>query len=257
MKRCISLLVLCLLVLNLSICASAYVSDRMVDDADLLSAGERGTLADALDTVSSRWGVDVAILTVESLGYKSSTAYADDYYDANFGSNGILLLVSMEDRDWAISTAGSCIQVFTDAGLDHISEQIVPKLSDGDYYGAFTLFAELCDDFLRQASTGSPYDNGNLPKGEFNFGTTLIVCLVIGLVVAFIATGVMRGQLKSVRQKTAAADYLLPGSLQVTEARDLFLYRSVSRQPKPQSNSGSSTHRSSSGVSHGGRSGKF
>ncbi len=257
MRKIISVLTLCVLLLSLALPASAAGSNRLVDEAELLSSGERNALAATLDEVSDRWNVDVAVVTVDSLGRKSAMAYADDFYDARYGSSGILLLVSMEDRDWAISTAGSCIRTFTDAGLDHIADQIVPKLSDGEYYEAFSLFAELCDDFLRQGSTGNPYDSDNLPKGSFQFGITLLVCLGIGLVAALIVTGIMRGQLKSVRKQTAATNYLLPGSLQVTEARDLFLYRNVTRQLKPQSSSSSSTHRSSSGASHGGRSGKF
>jgi len=63
----------------------------------------------------------------------------------------------------------------------------------------------------------------------------------------------MKGQLKSVRFKSAASDYTKAGSMNVTESRDLFLYRTVSRREKPRENSGgSSTHTSSSGRSHGG-----
>ena len=40
--------------------------------------------------------------------------------------------------------------------------------------------------------------------------------------------------------------------------QDLFLYSNISKRPKPkESSSGSSTHRSSSGRSHGGRGGSF
>lgn len=48
-------------------------------------------------------------------------------------------------------------------------------------------------------------------------------------------------------------------SLNITEKRDLFLYRTVSRtaKPKNESSGGSSTHTSSSGSTHGGGGGKF
>ena len=45
------------------------------------------------------------------------------------------------------------------------------------------------------------------------------------------------------------------GSLQVTESRDIFLYRNVIRTAKPKETS--TTHTSSSGRTHGGSSGKF
>ena len=69
---------------------------------------------------------------------------------------------------------------------------------------------------------------------------TLLICLGIGLVIALIATGIMKGQLKSVRSQSAAADYVKSGSLQVTEAHDLFLYRNIVRHPKPKSNNSGS-----------------
>ena len=89
-------------------------------------------------------------------------AYADDYYDYNgYGAgadnDGILLLLSMEDRDWWISTTGYGIDAFTDYGIDVIGDEIVPDLSNGDYYSAFTEFIDLTDDFLAEAEKGNPY----------------------------------------------------------------------------------------------------
>jgi uncharacterized protein len=72
---------------------------------------------------------------------------------------------------------------------------------------------------------------------------------VIGLVIALIVTGVMKGKLKTVRPKHAAADYVRPGSMDLRVRRDLYLYRTVSRRPRPKSTSsgGSSGSRRSGG----------
>ena len=43
--------------------------------------------------------------------------------------------------------------------------------------------------------------------------------------------------MKSVRQKNDAADYVRPGSMQLTHSRDLFLYSHVSRTAKPKNTS--------------------
>ena len=122
-------------------------------------------------------------------------------------------------------------------------------------------FADLCDEFLTQAKTGNPYDGDNMPKEPFGVFGSLVISLVIGLVVALIATGVMKGKLKSVRSQAAANSYIRKGSMNVTESRDLFLYRTVSRTARPTESSssggGSSSHTSSSGTSHGGGGGKF
>ena len=253
-----------LLALALCLCmaipafATEPATNRLVDLAELLTNQEWSDINNILNEISNRQGIDVVIVTINTLGGKSPMAYADDYYDYNgYAADGVLLLVSMEDRDWWISTSGYGITAFTDAGIEYIGEQITPLLSDEDYAGAFQLFAEKCDEFITQARTGEPYDSHNLPKEPYSPVFWLIASLIVGFVIALIATGIMRGKLKSVRSKYEAADYVRPGSMKVTQANEFFLYRDVSRTPRPKSTSGSGTHISSSGRSHGGGGGKF
>ena len=66
--------------------------------------------------------------------------------------------------------------------------------------------------------------------------TTILICLVIGIVVAFIVALVLKAQLKSVHSKSGASDYVRPGSMVVMERSDLFLYRNVTRTAKPKDN---------------------
>lgn len=239
---------------------------RVVDMAELLSDSEKTALLSKLDEISERQKLDIVVLTVNTLDGKTPRDYADDFYDYNgygFGENkdGILLLVSMEDRDWWISTTGYGITALTDAGIEYISEKFLSDLSDGDYAQAFTTYAELCDQFITQAKTGEPYDTGNMPKKPFNVAWNILVAFVIGLVVAVIVTNIMKKQLKTVQLKSEANNYVKANSMIVTENRDLFLYNQVSRRARPKetdnSSGGSSTHTSSSGSSHGGGGGKF
>ena len=231
---------------------------RVVDQADLLTDAEEASLLSKLDTISNKQGMDVVVVTADTLEGKSPTAYADDFYDYNgYSEDGILLLVSMEDRDWWISTAGYGITAFTDAGIEYVGDQFVPSLSDGNYADAFEIYADTCDVFITQAKTGDPYDTHNLPKEPFDFLLNLGVCLVIGLLIGAIVTAVMKSQLKTVRSQSGAANYVKTGSLNVTHRQDLFLYRDVQRTEKPKDSGGSSTHTSSSGNTHGGGGGKF
>ncbi len=259
-KRIFPFLMVFVLCLSFALPASATKVEKrhMADNAGLLTDHQRQQLQDTLRQLSAQHQMDIVIVTVDSLEGKSPTAYADDYFDYygyGWGEDfrGILLLISMEDRDWAISTCGYAMQVFTDDGLDYIADQIIPDLSDGDYADAFAGFASLCDTFLVQASTGEPFDSHNLPKEPFSL-LWIPVSLVIGLVIGWIVVAVMKNQLKSVRSQSAARDYLREGSLQLRVRNDLFLYRTVRKTPKPKNNS---SHSGSSGRSHGGARGKF
>lgn len=261
-KRIFSLFLLLILCLSLAVPAFAATDvRRLVDDAGLLSQKEEREVRSLLDEVSKRQGMDIVVVTVDSLDGARPRDFADDFYDYNdYDEDGILLLVSMEDRDWYVSTTGYGITAVTDAGLDYMAEQFTEDLSDGNYAAAFKTFAEQCDGFITQARKGRAYDAGHLPKGPFPVFKNLLISLAIGLVVALIATGVMKGKLKTVRFQAAAGSYVKKGSMNVTSSRDLFLYTHVDRRarPKQQSSSdGSSTHTSSSGRSHGGGGGKF
>lgn len=237
---------------------------RLVDKAELLTDEEESELLSKLDEISERQKCDVAVVTVKSLEGKTATEYADDFYDYNgYGigkdRDGILLLVGMEDRAWAISTCGYGITAFTDAGLEYIEEEFKPSLSDGDYSGAFICYADQCDDFITQAKTGEPYDVDNLPVGEIGI-VEFMISLAIGAIIALICVTVMKSKLKSVVNETAAANYVKRGSLKITDKKDLFLYKKLDKREKPKdedNGGGSSTHTSSSGSSHGGSSGSF
>ena len=260
-KRVLKVFCAVLLLISMSIPVYAW-SDTplLVDDAGLLSNSEANELLKTLQSISTRQQMDIVVVTTNSLYGQTPRDFADDFYDYNgYEEDGILLLVSMEQRDWYISTTGYGITAVTDAGIDYMSDQFLQDLSYGYYYDAFMTYANLCDEFIDQAKTGRPYDKGNLPKEAFPLGMMLVISLAIGFVVALITTGVMAAQLKSVDFQRNAKNYVKTGSLHVTNAREIFLYRQVHRRARPQQNSsgGSRTHMSSSGRSHGGGGGKF
>ena len=238
----------------------AATPPRLVDDAKLLTSYEKTELLSYLNEISEKHGMDIVIVTVNSLGGKSPRAFADDYYDYNgYREDGVLLLVAMNSRDYWISTSGYGITAFTDAGIDYIADAFLTDLSEGNYASAFEIYADLCDEFITVAKNRDAYDYGNMPKVPYPILKNLLISVVIGFIIAFIATAIMRSKLKSVRSKAGATDYVRKGSFRVTRSHDFFLYRTVSRRARPKNESlgGSSTHTSSSGRSHGGSGGKF
>ena len=240
---------------------------RLVDEADLLTDAQEQELIAKLDEVSERQQFEVVIVTASSLGGKSPMDYADDYYDYNgygYGANrdGALLLISMADRDWWISTTGYGITALTDFGIEKLGDNMVRNgLSDGDYYDAFSRFVSDCDSYVTQAKNGTPVDR-NTYKEPFPWAKRVLISAIIGAVVAVIVGSSLKGKMVSVKAARAAADYTRPGSLQLREQNDVFLFNNVTRTPIPQQTrsgggGGSSTHTSSSGSSHGGGGGKF
>ena len=245
------------------VCAEESLS-RLMDNADLLTDSEETSLLSQLDNISEKQEMDIVVVTTDNLEGYTPQEYADnvfDYCGYGIGDNrdGLLLLVSIEDNDWHISTSGYAITAFTDAGREYMSEQFLPYLSDGEYYKAFSTYADLCDQFITQAKTDEPYDVGNLPKEPFKIWFNVLIALGIGFVFAIIVVLYMKSKLKSVRFQPAATSYVRNGSMNITQSGDFFLYSHLDRRARPKDNDsgGSSTHTSSSGSTHGGGGGKF
>lgn len=233
--------------------------DKVVDMAGVLSSGEVSSLEGLLDKTSEKYNCDVAVVAVESLEGKTVTAYADDFYDYNgYGmgpeDSGILLLVSMGDGEWAISTCGTAISVFTDKEQEYIMDRVQPKLAKGDSAGAFEAFARLCDESLAlYAKNGKGHDTRNYLQG-------FLVCGISSGIIALIIVMALKGKMKTVSFQKDADSYIVNGSMHVTGQRDLFLFRNVSqtlRESSPKGGGKSSTHAGASGRSHGGSHGNL
>lgn len=249
-KRVLSLalaLVFCMtLALTVNAASDMPVSDPVetigqllvLDQAGLLTENEVSTLNSKLLSISSTYNAQIMILTIDSMEGNDIDEFINYIYDEmelGYGENrdGVLLLISMDPREYRILTNGMADAAIGESGIDMIGDRMVSDLSDGYYADAFMTFAEECAYYLDGHINGFPFDAG----------ATLLTALVIGLVIGVIVALVLKGQLKSVRQQKQANVYIKSGSMQVTTRSDLFLYRQVSRTKKEtssSSNSGSS-----------------
>lgn len=240
-KKMISVITALLLCLLCSVPAFAAAGGtKMYDGADILTPEEESRLEDRLDRASEKYQVEIAIATVNSVGYNTADEYIELFFDENsygYGENGdgVLLLLAMEERDYRILCNGFAAKAITWEESNHIADAIVSSLSDGDYEDAFQEFIEECEYQIDGEINGFP----------FPFAKRLIMALVIGFVVALIVTGVMRGELKSVKRQYAASEYAKEGSLNITNSNEIFLYRTMTRHKREKESSrssGSSRH---------------
>lgn len=256
------------MLLALAVPACAQKLPLVVDDAGLLKKDAAAELSAEARRISDAYQMDVVIHTTRSLGGKTARDYAADYFDSNgYGrgaaGDGVMLTLSMEDRDWDLMTTGSGIIAFTDYGLEQISDDIVPYFSSGDYAAGFRRFLRDAEVFLEQWKTGRPYDVNNraqLRSPLERAAGVAVYLMIAALVIAAVALAVMILGMKTARPRLSAGEYVKDGSFQLSRSQDIFLYRTQTRVRVPKETSsggGSSTFSSSSGRSHGGRSGKF
>ena len=228
------------------------------DAADLLTDDEESLLLDKLNSLSEEYDFDVAVATVQSTDGVQMNKFCDDFFDDNaYGTgdthDGILFMISIGDREWHITTHGYARTVFNQDGLDYMKGKVQPLLKEEDYYSAFDTYADLSRLFLEQAATGEPYDSSTLPRDPLPF-KWIPISIGIGLVLAFLRTSSMKSQLKSVRAKDSAVDYVRQGSMDLVRSNDIFLYTTVTKTAKPKNDSSST---GGSDSDHGGTGGSF
>lgn len=254
----LAVLVMCTLcILPAAYGAGEYANAPVTDKAGFLTGEELSEVTAMLNNLRERYAFDTVIYTEKAMSGVDAQNTADDifnYYGYGYGTarDGIILYVSQEPRKYHFSTHGAGIEYFNDAGLRYIEGEILPYLKANDYYGAFKTYAQRADELLAAASQGIPYGTDD---------TIYRLCVIAGAVLLpLIGAGIMTG-IRSKRMNTAnrqnyASSYVTGGGVQMNEARDIFMYSTVSKTPKPKENS-SSTHRSSSGEVHGGRGGSY
>lgn len=282
----LTLAMLCTMLMPAAVLAYDASLPYVVDDADLLTPEEETSLEAFLTGVSDEAYADIVILTVDSLEGKSAQAYADDYFDySGYGRgenyDGTLFLIAMEERQWAVSTSGYGITAIHEGALDYMEETVVPYLSDGAYYVAFLAYGDTVraywgaepgetphgyepDPYYSDVYYGDEY-YGESTGSWFSPGSFLPVALILGFLVALIPMGVLKSQLNTVHMQTGAAPYQKTAGVRITDSRDLYLYRNMTKKPIPRNDPprsggarpGGSIHMGSSGRPHGGRSGGF
>lgn len=265
MKKWIYFLLSAALWMSLCTAAAAQSLPVLSDDSGLLNDQEAQALTGELERIAGENQIDLAVVTTDSLDGKSAMDYADDYYDCNgYGEDGVLLLVSMEERDWWVSTSGSCVYAVDAYAL---ADAFLPYLSSGSYYEAFLAFGQGVEEAVFDYSSADDSEDYIAPGYEYcedheyslQTGPNLLICLLIGAAVGLVVVLIMKGQLKTVRSQSGADRYI-GGGLNLQVQTDRFLYQNVTRRAKPKENSSSSgggIHVGSSGRSHGGGGGKF
>lgn len=272
MKRKIIVWLLVLMLVPVLLIPVQASTTRIVDEAWLLTSQEVMFLESKAEALMTRYGMDVVILTLDSLDSKSSQDIADDFYDYNgYGDDGVLFLLAMEEREWYISTCGDAIYALTDYGIQQLGFVALPYLSEGDYFIAFDVFLEELPLYFDALENGKPIDgyadySGNQDSAEYyeiNAKASFGAALFFGVFAGGLTVLVMKGSMNTKRRQRSAQDYVKQGSYNLHTCQDMFLYSRVTKVRRQQNSSGgsggggSSVHSGSSGRSHGGGGGRF
>ena len=227
--------------------------------------------AEALDARCSEleqtYGCGVYLMTVDDYAaYYSADSiesFAESVFlDLGLGAgeeqDGVLLVLSMAERDYDICAHGTIgNRAFTDYGKGVLAERYFLSEFGKDYwYDGFNRYLDGCTDFLQLDAQGEPFDRATDPERLEDISVLKwIAVIVIPLLTALIVCLIMKGKMKTARKQTHADAYIPQNGVRLTQQDDVYLTTTQTRVKIETQKSGGGTSVNSGGFSHS--SGKF
>lgn len=230
------------------------------DNSDLLTFDEWEKLEARAADISQRHGCGVYVAFVDDFteyGY-GNDVYKTTYqlYHANelgMGDNrdGIIILLSMADRDYAMFVYGTYAETaFNSYGQEKLEKAFLGNFKEDDWYGGVSNYLSTCDEYLTRADAGKPVRESPALLIAI---AVVASCLLSGAICLF-----LKRSMKTVHQKVEANEYVAPGGLQLSKQYDRYTHTTEVRSKISSSDDSSSSGTSScSGGGGSGRSGKF
>ena len=265
MKRWFSFLTALFLLVILIVPAAAAENPEycIYDTENLLSDMELMVFEDMAQRISQERQCAVYFLSVNDyreygdgdIFNVARQGYLANDFGMGEGKDGVMLILSMADRDYSLIVHGFGETALTDYGREYICEHFLDDFADNDWYGGVQDYLMYTDDLLAQAREGNIFDKANWITSGVLWCWSLILGAVTALIVCLIQRGMMR---KKVRMQTDAEGYLESGSLNITRRRDVFSHTTQIRQKiEKNKDSGSSGSHSHTSDGFSGTSGKF
>lgn len=236
--------------------------DYVTDAALFLTDEEWLELEERAEEISRQYQCGVYIVTLDDFTWYVDTDSVYEAakaiymgYDLGLGEeqSGVMLLLSMAERDYALIAYGWGNTAFTDYGKDRLSEVFLDNFGDDDWYGGFSDYLEKCAGMMRSAQAGTPLDVGTSP---LIWLVGMLISVGLGCLAALLICGLLESQMKSVDQKREANTYLQTDSIDITAREDHFINITQTRvKIKEEGGSGGGTTVDRDGFS--GKSGKF
>ena len=233
-----------------------FAGRPVVDMAGILTLNEQQEIAARFTEFSESLKTDASVVLVPDTGDLTAEAYADDFFDyGGYGygedRDGILLLIATGDgggrREAHISTSGKrTINTVTDSRIDDLLDALIDGgAADGNYAAGINAYIDKLHTIIQspEQAAAAKLKSSLL----FALGTGVFVFLISFLVL-----------LK--RYKIAGAKPYYDRAKQTTvrfaSVNDPLISTNTISTVRPKNrssgSSGSSTHTSSSGRSHGG-----
>lgn len=229
------------------------------DNSDLLTFDEWEKLEARAADISQRHGCGVYVAFVDDF---TEYGYGNDVYKTTYqlyhvnelgmGENrdGIIILLSMADRDYAMFVYGeNAEKAFDKYGQEQLEDTFLGYFGDNDWYNGVSSYLDTCDEYLTLAEEGNPVRKNTLPM--------YIIVVVASCAISGFICLMLKQRMQTVHKKAEANEYVADGGLQLTEQYDRYTHTTETRRKVNNDSDSSGGTSSCSGGGGSGRSGKF
>ena len=257
MKKTLTVLLALVFLLALPVAAQSELG-YVTDTVGILTPEQWQELELQAMDLADRYGFGVYVIVLDdfqnyvdtgSIREAARVIYSDYRLGLGEEQDGLLLLLSMEGRDYDLRAMGWGSTAFTDYGKEALAEEFLDDFADDRWYDGFSDYLTVSGEMLEAAAAGEPVDVGS---GGRMYG--ILACILLGFGAAFIVRGSLKGQLKSVALGTGAGDFQAGGGLELTQEYDRFTHTTQDRVYSPQKQeAGGTTTDSEGGSDHSGK----
>ncbi|MBR1660056.1 MAG: TPM domain-containing protein, partial [Oscillospiraceae bacterium] len=218
MRNCLLCLLAALLLFAAAVPAFAEDGLYIYDTVNLISVDEAMQLQNRAAQISERYQCGVYIVVVDNYsryGGDVLSAAENIYRDNNFGryrdSSGVLLLLSMNDRDYAVYHLGFGTYAANRWGESRMDSEMLEHFRANHWLDGCTAFLDTCDRMLADAENSYDPADYNLDGTPVHRRPPIVFCILVGLVVGLLvglfAGNVSKAKMRSVHAATTAANY--------------------------------------------------
>ena len=253
----VTLLVSLLLTVSTGFAATGQQYPSFVDGAALVQPVDKTNLLSNLRQIETKHGIRCAVLTVKSTQGMDIRDYAQavqDQYFANAPKGSILMVISMDNRKWHITTDKTMRTKISDKVVTgDLKNAFLNDLKKGNYAAAFTKYGHKVDELMNYyEKNGEAYD----PSKEFSFGAAGIAG-IISLLFGGSVKKSMVNSMSNVTNAVSAGQYLRKDTFNLIGGNDRYLYTHTAVVPKAKSNNSGGSSSSGGSGGHGGGGGSF
>lgn len=242
---------------------------HVTDTVGLLTEKQRSNLEMKARALAEQYNLGIYAVVVDDYYNYASGSVQDaaeaiyKKYSLGVGTekNGVLLLLSMGDRDYSLIAHGiNGNYAFNDEGRTYLIKYFLDDFAENDWYTGLEDYITWSGNYLEAAEQGEPYSYRNIPMSASEkaaaIGIRVLIIFLAPLLIAAIYIASLTAKMKSIEQATKAVAYV-SGNIKMKKEIDKFIHATETRTKISKDSGSKSGSRSSGSGGFSGTSGKF